>query len=152
MNSKGFIIITARTSIQPQLVKGWTADTMDKKRRDWRWLKLKDEYINPVQNLSAIRSPEKLSEDQLIEEYEIDPNSVTLQPIKWVDYRVEHLGQNTFEIQIPSSAIGFRAGFIEFSFAAPDESMFTVTTEVMISPDERPFEKCSGESCYGYLI
>ena len=75
---------------------------MDKKRRDWRWLKLKDEYINPVKNLSTRLSP--IEEDQLLE-YDIDPNSVTLQSIKWVDYRVEHLGQNTFEIQIPSSAI-----------------------------------------------
>ena len=109
MNSKSFIVITARTSIQPQLVQGWTADTMDKTRRDWRWLKLKDEYINPIQNLSTNlgRDPsERFSEDQLIEEFEIDPNSVTLQPIKWVNYRVEYLGQNTFEIQIPSSAIG----------------------------------------------
>ena len=103
--------------------------------------------ISPV-NQNVSRS----SEDQLIEEYEIDPESVTLQPIKWVDYRVEHLGQNTFEIRIPSSATGFRAAFIEFSFSAPDESMFTVTTEVMISPEERPYEKCSGETCYGYLI
>ena len=75
-----------------------------------------------------------------------------LQPIKWVNYRVDHLGENTFEIQVPSSAIGFRAAFIEFSFAAPDESMLTVTTEVMISPEERPFEKCSREGCYSYLI
>ena len=109
MNSKSFIVITARTSIQPQLVQGWTADTIDKNRRDWRWLKLKDEYINPVQNMSTKLwrdQSERISEDQLIEEFEIDPNSVTLQPIKWVNYRVEHLGQNTFEIQIPSSAIG----------------------------------------------
>ena len=56
-----------------------------------------------------VGSSERLSpneEDQLISEYEIDPNSVTIQPIKWVDYRVEHLGRNTFEIQIPSSAQG----------------------------------------------
>ena len=109
MNSKSFIVITARTSIQPQLVQGWTADTIDKNRRDWRWLKLKDEYINPVQNLSTKLwrdQSERVSEDQLIEEFEIDPNSVTLQPIKWVNYRVEYLGQNTFEIQIPSLAIG----------------------------------------------
>ena len=66
--------------IQP-IVRGWTADTMDKKRRDWRWLKLKDEYINPVKNLSVIPSSERLSpnEDQLVGEYEIDPNSVTIQ-------------------------------------------------------------------------
>ena len=66
--------------IQP-IVRGWTADTMDKKRRDWRWLKLKGEYINPVQNMSTIRSSERLSsnEEQLVEEYEIDPNSVTIQ-------------------------------------------------------------------------
>ena len=67
--------------IQP-IVRGWTADTMDKKRRDWRWLKLKGEYINPVQNMSTVRSSERLSpneEDQLVGEYEIDPNSVTIQ-------------------------------------------------------------------------
>ena len=66
--------------IQP-IVRGWTADTLDKKRRDWRWLKLKDEYIDPVKNMTFIRSSERLShnEDQLIAEYEIDPNSVTIQ-------------------------------------------------------------------------
>ena len=118
MNSKSFIVITARTSIQPQLVQGWTADTIDKNRRDWRWLKLKDEYINPVQNLSTKLwrdQSERFSEDQVIEEFEIDPNSVTLQPIKWVNYRVEYLGQNTFEIQIPSSAIG-RVDSLIFTF------------------------------------
>ena len=102
--------------------------------------------------MSSSLSGEELSDDNLTERYEINPKSVTIQPIKWVEYRVEHLGQNMFEIQVPSSAIGFRAAFIEFSFAAPDESMFTVTTEVMISPVERPFDKCSGEKCYGYLI
>ena len=65
--------------IQP-IVRGWTADTMDKKRRDWRWLKLKDEYINPVKNMSIIRSSGRLSgEAEPTEEYEIDKNSVTIQ-------------------------------------------------------------------------
>ena len=28
----------------------------------------------------------------------------------------------------------------------------TFTSEVMITPDSRPFEKCTGTGCYGYLV
>ena len=68
---------------------------------------MKDDYINPSKNLTSSLAIEGLSANGNDQEgYEIDPNSVTIQPIKWVDYRVEHLGQNTFEIQVPSSVQG----------------------------------------------
>ena len=58
-------------------------------------------------NLTSSLAIEGLSANGNDQEgYEIDPNSVTIQPIKWVDYRVEHLGQNTFEIQVPFSVQG----------------------------------------------
>ena len=48
---------------------------------------------------------------------------------------------------------GFRALMIEASFSGVDDrSKLTFTTEVMITPDSRPFDKCTGEECYSFLI
>ena len=93
---------------------------------------------------------------QHVQRGDVSPEDIEFQPIKWNQVRVETLsGHNgtAWRTEIPPSAGGFRALMIELSFAGPDDkSKLTFTTEVMITPEERPFEKCHGDGCYGYLV
>jgi hypothetical protein len=42
---------------------------------------------------------------------------------------------------------------IEAAFQGIDNrALLTFSTEVMITPDMRPFDACQGEECYGYLL
>ena len=67
--------------------------------------------------------------------------------------RVETINDRTWRAVIPPSFAGFRALMIEASFSGVDDrSKLTFTTEVMITPDSRPFDTCSGEQCYSFLI
>ena len=80
-------------------------------------------------------------------------DKVQIQPIKWHNVRVDTLNQTTWMLDVPPSYNGFRGGFIEVSFQGPDDrSKLTMTTEIQISPDMRPFPKCHGEECIGYLL
>merc|ERR1712021_214618 len=80
-----------------------------------------------------------------------DESAIEGQLIKWNQVRVETINDRTWRAVVPPSYDGFRALMIEVSFSGPDDrSKLTFTSEVMITPDSRPFEKCHGTECYGY--
>ena len=183
------------------LVTGWTADTQNTTRRDWRWAKTKNEAVNwPTNsNKTGTRKPNNINtqflkasgrdviaENEYLNEIrseiefgnDLDPDDLEFQPIKWNQVRVETLiGFNgtAWRVEVPPShgdfkvnqygisfyiveleltlVSGFRAVMIEMSFVGPDDkSDLTFTTEVMITPEKRPFPQCQGHQCYGYLI
>ena len=170
-------------------MNAWTADTRNSTRRDWRWAKMKDEYIKWPQDRAELDENEfgsrashtsayeiscdsdiiqflddqsiketcnrleKYSEDKLAPYDDITGEMIQLQPIKWNPIRVETLNSTSWYAEIPPTSNGFRALMIEVTFQGPDDkSGLTFTTEVMITPDVRPFKRCKGEACYSFLI
>ena len=78
---------------------------------------------------------------------------IQFQPVLWKNIRVETVNSTVWTVEIPPSYDGFRGVFIEVSFpGADDRSKLTFTTELMITPDTRPFPPCSGDGCIGYLL
>ena len=96
---------------------------------------------------------EKYSEVKLEPYADITGEMIEFQPIKWKQIRVETLNATSWYAEIPPTSNGFRALMIEVTFQGPDDkSGLTFTTEVMITPDVRPFKRCKGEACYSFLI
>ena len=96
---------------------------------------------------------EKYSKVKLEPYADITGEMIEFQPIKWKQIRVETLSATSWYAEIPPTSNGFRALMIEVTFQGPDDkSGLTFTTEVMITPDERPFKRCKGEACYSFLI
>jgi len=174
------LLVTVFTDRPASLVNGWTADTLNTTRRDFRWAKLKNNAVDWPTNQETTKFTSNLVEDtseylwkifdeeynrdielekeilKNVERGDVQPEDIEFQPIKWNQIRVENvIGYNgtAWRTEVPPSHAGFRALMIELSFAGPDDrSKLTFTTEVMITPEKRPFEKCHGEGCYGYLI
>ena len=162
-------------------VNGWIADTDNSTRRDWRWARVKTDKVDWPTNSNSDNfeaEPTLTNMESLIysdikeivgDEYDfssmeneralkdsVSPywrDMVQIQPIKWHNVRVETLNETTWMLDVPPSYNGFRGGFIEVSFQGPDDrSKLTMTTEIQITPDIRPFPKCHGEECIGYLL
>ena len=89
----------------------------------------------------------------LAAQYDISGEDLEFQPIKWNRVIVQPVGDKQWQVSIPPSYSGFRALLMEVSFAGSDDkSMLTFTTEVMITPDSRPFPPCAGAGCYSYML
>ena len=86
--------------------------------------------------------------------YRVEEEDLEFQPIKWNDVIVTPSGDHEWHVSIPPSYAGFRAIFVELSFEGSDNfSKLTLTTEVMITPDSRPFPPCAGgDECYSFLL
>ena len=96
----------------------------------------------------------KNSASQKLSTYDdITAEMIEFQPIKWNQVRVETLNSTTWYAEIPPTSNGFRALMIEVTYQGPDDfSGMTFTTEVMITPDVRPFTRCKDAGCYSFLI
>jgi len=180
-DEKNHIKIILQSDTQASLVNGWIADTDNSTRRDWRWARVKTDKVDwPTNSKSdnfeaepTLSNMESLIYSDIKEivgnEYDfssmeneralkdsVSPywrDMVQIQPIKWHNVRVETLNETTWMLDVPPSYNGFRGGFIEVSFQGPDDrSKLTMTTEIQITPDIRPFPKCHGEECIGYLL
>jgi PhoPQ-activated pathogenicity-related protein len=145
VDENGVAHVTVETSKIPSLINGWTADSRNKTRRDFRWAQLKPEAVDWPSN-----SPSQNGYDG------ISGSDVIFQPIKWNRVMVQPSNERKWTVSIPPSESGFRALMVELSFQGTDDkSKLTFTTEVMITPDERPFPSCfDGEvnNCFGYLL
>jgi len=115
-------------------------------RRDFRWAKVKNEAVDWPTNDE--------SETRTLSGYSVDDEDIEFQPIKWDQVIVAPSGDHKWHVSIPPSHAGFRAVFIEISFPGSDNfSKLTFTTEVIITPDSRPFPPCTpGDQCYGFLL
>merc|ERR1719262_64291 len=134
--------VKVKTSKYPSIINGWTADTRNSTRRDFRWARLKNEAVDWPTNDHSKASGKR-----------VDDADITLQPIKWNRLSAFPEDEMEWMVSVPASYDGFRALMIEVSFPGPDDkSKLTFTTEIMITPDSRPFEPCSGMDCLSYLL
>jgi len=135
----GLAQIRLETDRPPAMINGWIADSRNYTRRDFRWAQIEPEKVKwPTDNDDNKQEP---SEDD-----------IKFQPIKWNKIIAETESKNSFVISVPAAVEGFRALMAEISFVGADSrSLLTFTTEVMITPDSRPFEMCEGD-CISHLV
>ena len=181
VDSRGHAFVTLKSDIQAIQVNAWVADTDNSTRRDWRWARIRTDKVDwPTNDItsnyitnSSYTSTDSYN-DELTELMGSDSEEIRnlkkrteslksanprwgeeiqFQPVLWKNVRVETVNETIWNVEVPPSYDGFRGVFIEASFpGADDRSKLTFTTELMITPDIRPFPPCSKEECIGYLL
>ncbi|CBY10209.1 unnamed protein product [Oikopleura dioica] len=175
VDENGVASITLKTNKPPVRINAWWADTLNSTRRDFRWARVKQDRVdwptNSKEDSKTLARTEQIPEladlfakmsinfeqdlEEAVEPYRVSKEDIEFQPIVWHRAMVQPVFNevNTFYYEIQQPADGFRAVMLEAAFQGIDNrALLTFSTEVMITPDMRPFDACQGDECYGYLL
>ncbi|KAG9334544.1 hypothetical protein JZ751_007480 [Albula glossodonta] len=116
--------IYLHTDTPPIRVLAYHADTWGAKRRDFRW---------------AVAMPGH-------------PDQFLFRPIPWWSSPVSSPSPGVYMKEFPLPKGGWRAFFIQATFAGPMGSVQTFSTEVHIIPETFPFPQCKAKGCHGTIV